>query len=189
MEKLDAQGRDDLERILVSAKRMDGLINDLMSLSRVATEALRRESVDLAAVTRETAALFSRTEAGREVALIAPDSLPVTGDPGLLRAVMQNLLGNAWKFTARVESPRVEVGARAQDGETVYFVRDNGAGFNMTYQHKLFSPFQRLHSADEFPGSGIGLATVRRIIARHGGRVWAEGAPDKGATFYFTLPV
>jgi light-regulated signal transduction histidine kinase (bacteriophytochrome) len=123
----------------------------------------------------------------RVVEFVGREGAVGNGDPRLLRAVLENLLGNAWKFTTRTESPRIEFGSELRDNATTYYVRDNGAGFDATYANKLFSPFQRLHRADDFPGTGIGLATVQRIINRHGGRIWAEGHVGRGATFFFTL--
>jgi light-regulated signal transduction histidine kinase (bacteriophytochrome) len=148
---------------------------------------LRRETVDLADVARGIVAQLRRAAPDRFVEAIVADDLVAEGDVRLLRGVLENLLGNAWKFTSRRSSAKIEVGATQQGGERAYFVRDNGAGFDMAYAGKLFGAFQRLHSVTEFDGTGIGLATVQRIVHRHGGRIWAESEVDRGATFYFTL--
>ncbi|MBI5190363.1 MAG: PAS domain S-box protein [Nitrospirae bacterium] len=186
-DKLDDQGRDCLHRVRAASQRMGQLIDDLLKLSRVTRGEMQRESVDLSAVARKAAEGLSETQAGRQVELIVQDGLSVDGDPQLLRVVMDNLIGNAWKFTSKHASARIEVGGTVKDGRQAYFVRDDGSGFDMAYSDKLFGPFQRLHAVTDFPGTGIGLATVQRIIARHGGKVWAEGAVEKGATFYFTI--
>ena len=149
---------------------------------------MRREPVDLSALCRGTIEELRAGEPQRTVEVVVEDALCVDADPILTRALVGNLLGNAWKFTSKVAAPRIEVGAIDKDGARVFFVRDNGAGFDMAFAPKLFTPFQRLHTVAEFPGTGIGLATVQRIVRRHGGRTWAEGAVDAGATFYFTLP-
>ncbi len=185
-ERLDDAGRGHLRRIRAAAKRMGELIDDLLQLSRVTRAEIRRQPVDLAAIGR---AVLRDLEARdpRRVEAHFPDALAAEGDPGLLRAVLENLLGNAWKFTRGRDPTRIELGADERDGKTVFFVRDNGVGFDMAYAEKLFRPFQRLHAQSEFDGTGIGLATVHRIVTRHGGRVWAESAPDQGTTLYFTL--
>ena len=186
-DRLDDTGRDFLQRVRAASQRMGTLIDDLLSLSRVTRGEVQVEEVDLSALAAAAAADLKKSDPARAVTFaIAPD-LVVRADAGLMRIVLQNLLGNAWKFTGKRSSARVEVGAMAHDGRRAFFVRDDGAGFDMAYAAKLFGAFQRLHAAAEFPGSGIGLATVQRIIHRHGGQVWAEGAPDRGATFYFTL--
>jgi light-regulated signal transduction histidine kinase (bacteriophytochrome) len=131
---------------------------------------------------------LQRTQPDRQVDCVIAEGIVAKGDTQLLRAVLENLLGNAWKFTGKQGYARIEFGMAQHDGETAYFVRDNGAGFDMAFVNKLFGAFQRLHTVEEFPGTGIGLATVQRVIHRHGGRVWAEGALTQGATFYFTLP-
>jgi PAS domain S-box-containing protein len=187
-DKLDADGRDWLDEIRQNARRMGELIDALLSLSRVTRSALHREPVDLSATARETIARLVNVDPNRKVELVVESDLQVEADPTLTRALMDNLVGNAWKFTTNVATPKIAVGAAKKNGELAYFVRDNGAGFDMTFANKLFAPFQRLHSTTEFPGTGIGLATVQRIVHRHGGRVWAEGEVGVGATFYFTLP-
>jgi len=166
---------------------MGRLIDDLLTLSRVTRRELAREQVDLAAVAREVIAELREEEPGRRVEVTIPESLPTQGDPVLLRLVVQNLLANAWKFTSRREVAHVEVGVGITNGAAAYFVRDDGAGFDEAYADKLFAPFQRLHTSEEFPGTGVGLATAERIVRRHGGRMWAHGAVDSGATFFFTL--
>ena len=185
--KLDDEGRDSLNRIRAAAQHMAKLIDDMLKLSRISRAELRRERVDLSAVARDVAEALTQTDPSRAVEFVITDGLVADGDPTLLRAVLDNLLGNAWKFTGRRAHARIEFGSVQQDDLTNYFVRDNGAGFNEAHAGKLFDAFQRLHSGTDFPGTGIGLATVRRIIHRHGGRVWAHGTVDDGATFSFTL--
>ena len=176
-----------LARVRAAAQRMGQLIDDMLMLSRVTRREMARETVDLSALARDILADLRETGPQRVVEAHVADGLVASGDPALLRIVLQNLLANAWKFTSRRPVAHIFVGSERRDGAAAYFVRDDGAGFDATYVDKLFTPFQRLHAADEFPGSGIGLATVKRIVRRHGGSVWAEGAVDCGATFYFTL--
>ncbi|MBI3609410.1 MAG: hypothetical protein HY204_01750 [Nitrospirae bacterium] len=184
---LDDRGRDYLERVRAGALRMMKLIEDLLSLSRLGRSEMQRERLNLSALAEAAAAKLKESQPGRRVEFrIAPD-LTVEGDRRLLRAVMEHLLGNAWKFTEKHPKAVIEFGATGREGQPIFFVRDDGAGFDMAYSHKLFGAFQRLHSPAEFPGNGIGLAVVQRIIHRHGGRVWAEGAVEKGAMFYFTI--
>ena len=186
--RLDDQGRDYLSRVRAATQHMGQLIDDLIKLARVARAEIKREAVDLSALAGEVLAELQKREPGRRVECHIEPGLAAEGDARLLRVVLDNLLGNAWKFTGRQPQPRIEFGAtRGADGEPAFFVRDNGAGFDMTYAGKLFGAFQRLHTVHDFPGTGVGLATVQRIVHRHGGRVWAEGAVGKGATFYFTL--
>lgn len=185
---LDDEGRDWLEEIQLNARKMGALIDALLLLARVTRTELHRESVDLSALTRSLGAHLAAQEPGRQVELVVADGLYASLDPQLARVLMENLLGNAWKFTSQCPAPRIELGARDEDGNRVLFLRDNGAGFDMTYANKLFTPFQRLHTVQEFPGTGIGLATVQRIIRRHGGSIRAEGRVGEGATFLFTLP-
>jgi hypothetical protein len=166
---------------------MAALIEDLLRLSRVTRTALKIVDADLSGMAVAIADELRREHDGRVVAFSAAPGLRVRGDTGLLRAALMNLLQNAWKFTGRQPQARVEFGAELRDGSLVYFVRDNGAGFDMAHADRLFGTFQRLHTEREFPGTGIGLATVRRIMRRHGGEVWAESAPDVGSTFFFTL--
>jgi light-regulated signal transduction histidine kinase (bacteriophytochrome) len=187
-DKLDAEGKDWLHEIVLNAKKMGELIDALLSLARVTRSDLTRERVDLSALAREAVQRLVASEPHRTVSVHVEADLHAEVDPRLARALLTNLLGNAWKFTSKAAAPRIELGAIEKDGALAFFVRDNGAGFDMAYASKLFAPFQRLHTVVEFPGTGIGLATVQRIVHRHGGRVWAEGSVDAGATFYFTLP-
>jgi light-regulated signal transduction histidine kinase (bacteriophytochrome) len=187
-DRLDDQGHDYLRRVRGAAQRMTQLIDDLLSLSRIARSDMERESIDLSRLAHAIVAELQRTQPDRQVAVQIASELLAHGDGRLLRVALDNLLGNAWKFTSRQPHPKIEVGISTSHGQPTYFVRDNGAGFDMTYVHRLFTPFNRLHSATDFAGTGIGLATVQRIIRRHGGRIWAEGASGQGATFYFTLP-
>jgi PAS domain S-box-containing protein len=176
-----------LRRIQANVGRMAQMIDDLLHLSRATRSQLHRERADLSALAREVVAELAAAEPGRTIEVDIPDGLVAQGDPHLIRLVLQNLLGNAWKFTAHTPDALVTLGVRSQEGVDVFSVRDNGAGFDMKYAHKMFDPFQRLHSAGEFEGTGIGLAIVHRIITRHGGRIRAEGAPGAGATFRFSL--
>ncbi len=184
---LDEKSRHYLQRIHDASLRMSSLIEDLLNLSRIGRSELTARPISLSQVAAEAAAAIRERHPTREVQLEVAEGLEVNADPRLLRIAFENLLSNAWKYTSRASQASVSVGV--QDGEhgPVYFVRDNGVGFDMKYADKLFVPFQRLHPEAEFPGSGIGLVTVQRIIARHGGRVWADAKPDAGATFYFTL--
>jgi signal transduction histidine kinase len=185
---LDAGARECLESVLRATRAMDNMIDDLLMLSRVSRTELRRATVDLSALARELLDTLRHHEPGRAVHIELMPGLSARGDPGLLRIALDNLLGNAWKYTGRKPQSRIEFGATLQGEEQVYFVRDNGAGFDMKNAHHLFNTFQRLHSASEFPGTGIGLTTVQRIVRRHGGRIWAQAAVGEGAAFYFTLP-
>lgn len=186
-DKLDADGRDSLNRIRAATQRMAQLIDDLLRLSRLSRGELHYESVDLSAMVREIAAELSSQDPGRGVTLVVADGVMASGDRQLLRVALTNLLGNAWKFTSKRVDPRIEFGTRELDGRRSYFVRDNGVGFDPAYADKLFGAFQRLHGSSEFPGTGIGLATVLRVVRRHGGSVWADSAVDQGATFSFEL--
>jgi PAS domain S-box-containing protein len=177
-----------LQRVRDATHRMGELIDGLLSLSRLTRSEMHISQVDLSALAAEVAASLRRTQPEREVTLIIAPGLVTRADASLLRVLFDNLLGNAWKYTANRQRPHVEVGSVRVAAGTAYFVRDDGAGFDMAYADKLFRAFQRLHTVDEFPGSGIGLATVQRIVHRHGGAVWADAAVDEGATFYFTLP-
>lgn len=184
---LNAEGRDSLERVRRAAQRMGMLIDDLLKLARVTRAESNRENVDLSALGREVAAGLQTQNPDRRAQIIVMPGLSVHGDARLLRIALENLLGNAWKFTGQRKEARIELGMTINSAP-VYFVRDNGAGFDMAYASKLFAPFQRLHAVEEFPGTGIGLATVQRIIQKHGGRIWAESAVDQGTSFFFTLP-
>jgi PAS domain S-box-containing protein len=186
-ETLDDQGRHYLQRMDQVSQRMGKLIDDLLSLSRLTRVEMRRERVNLSVMAREIAAELQEREPGRDVEFVVSERLIARGDAELLRVVLENLFGNAWKFTAKHPQARIEFGRLNQRGKLVYFVRDDGVGFDMAYVEKIFKAFQRLYPSNEFEGSGIGLATVERIITRHGGEVWAEGEVGKGASFYFTL--
>jgi len=187
-ELVGPEGHDQLTRLRGGVKRMGRQIEDLLQVSRLATRKLEQRPVDLSALAREILEDLAAAEPAREVALDIAPGLVVRGDEALLRAAIQNLIGNAWKFTAGRRPARIQVGQEQRDGGETYFVRDNGAGFDMAFAHKLFGVFQRLHDASEFPGSGVGLATVQRVIHRHGGEVTAEGEVGRGAVFRFTLP-
>ena len=185
---LPPEGRNFLERVRSSAQRMAALIDDLLNLSRVTRVPIKSVPVDLTRLAENIAEELKRTHPEHIVKFNIAPNLKVRGDPQLLQVVLENFLNNAWKFTSKREKPEIEFRSKHENNETVYFVRDNGAGFDMAYANKLFGAFQRLHTMTEFPGTGIGLATVQRIIHRHGGRVWAEGVVEKGATFFFTVP-
>jgi PAS domain S-box-containing protein len=187
-DKLDERGKDYLRRIRAATQRMGQLVDDLLNLSMTMRKEMRREQIDLSEVAHSIAGELKKTQPERLVELVIKDGVLAHGDPSLLREVLENLLRNAWKFTGKQDQARIEFGETSEGVERVYFVRDDGVGFDMKYAERLFVPFQRLHSIDEFPGNGVGLALVSRIIDRHGGRVWAEGEVEKGATFYFTLP-
>jgi PAS domain S-box-containing protein len=187
-DRLDDDGRDHLKRVRAAAQRMAQLIDDLLSLSRVTRAELHRTAVDVSAIAGEISDHLRKTQPGRNVRFTIAKGLVAYADARLVRAILENLIGNSWKFTSKRDSAHIEVGSSITDGEIAFFVRDDGAGFDMAYANKLFTAFQRLHNRAEFEGTGIGLATVMRIVRRHGGRVWAEGAVDRGATFWFTLP-
>jgi hypothetical protein len=177
-----------LRTVEQSAQRMAQLIDDLLRLSRLSRAEMRIVPTDLTYLVTMLWSRLSASDPTRTVELIAAPTTAVSVDPGLIEVALENLLSNARKFTGKTEHARVEFGQIAGEQGPVYFVRDNGAGFDMTYASKLFGVFQRLHDSDEFPGTGIGLATVARIMERHRGRIWAEGEVNQGATFYFTLP-
>jgi signal transduction histidine kinase len=187
-DKLSPREAGHLHRVRAAAQRMAELIDDLLELGRVGRTGLRRERVDLSAIARSVAEELRRADPTRQVTLDIQEGLVVTADRGLMRIVLENLLGNAWKFTAQTQEGKIQVGAERIGSDTRYFVKDNGAGFDMAYADKLFLPFQRLHAGTEFKGTGIGLATVHRIIGRHGGQVSVEGVVNIGATASFTLP-
>ncbi len=186
--QFDSNGLDCINQIRQNAVRMGELIDALLSLARVTRYDLRPEQTDLSDIVRAVAAQFAAADSERRVEVDVVDGLWAHIEPTLGRTLVENLLGNAWKFTSKASSARIEFGVLEKDGGLVFFVRDNGAGFNMAHADKLFVPFQRLHAAREFPGTGIGLATAHRIVERHGGRIWAEGSVNHGATFFFTLP-
>jgi two-component system NtrC family sensor kinase len=185
---LDAEAQEYLRFVREAAQRMGELIDDLLLLSRVGRAELRRDRIDLSSIARVVAEELKKNDPDRQVILCIQDQLLAEADSRLMRVAFENLIGNAWKFTVKVSEPRIEVGANQTGEDTVFFVRDNGAGFDMQHAENLFRPFQRLHSESDFPGTGIGLATVHRIIDRHGGRIWAESAVGQGTSLYFTIP-
>lgn len=187
-EQLDNTGKDYLGRIRGASQRMGQLIDDLLQLSRLARKEMQREDVDLSSIAESIASELKQNEPDRRGEFVIGEGLVAFGDCKLMHVVLENLLSNAWKFTSKTPDPCIEFNALRNNGSApVYFVKDNGAGFDMEYAEKLFGAFQRLHGNNEFEGTGIGLANVQRIVHRHGGEVWAEGAVDQGATFYFTL--
>jgi PAS domain S-box-containing protein len=188
-EQVDEQGKHYLQRIRAGTQRMGELIDDLLQLSRIGRRDMKREHVDLAALACAISAELRQREPERQVSFDIQPDLTAQGDSGLLKAALENLLGNAWKFTGKKSSATIAFGRVENQGRAAFFVSDNGAGFDMSHASKLFGAFQRLHTQREFPGNGIGLATVQRIIHRHGGQVWADSPPGQGATFYFTLPM
>jgi signal transduction histidine kinase len=187
-DKLDADGKDYLHRVRAATQRMGMLIDDMLNLARVARTEVRVEKSDLGALARSVASELQKTQPERSVEFRIEDGLEAFVDSHLIRIALENLLGNAWKFTSKRESCCIEFGRTSRDGRLAYYVRDDGAGFDPAYASRLFGAFQRLHDKSDFPGTGVGLATVQRIIHRHGGRIWAESAVERGATFYFTLP-
>jgi light-regulated signal transduction histidine kinase (bacteriophytochrome) len=186
-ESLDKMAQSYLDCIVRAGRKMESLIEALLKLSRIARQELNIDSVDLSKMARDCADSLKDSDPDRCVVFKIADKLAARADADLLRAVVGNLLGNAWKYTGKKEKAHIEFGKEQQGETTVYYLRDNGAGFDMQYADKLFGPFQRMHKEGEFEGAGIGLATVQRIIHRHGGRVWADAVPNKGATFFFTL--
>ena len=184
---LDAEGQDWLREILLNAKKMGELIDGLLSLARVTRSDLKLERVDLSEVATQLLAQLATLDPSRRVDVAVHAELEVVMDPRLARVLLGNLLENAWKFTSKTPVGRIEFNVAEVNGAPAFLVHDNGAGFDMAFATKLFAPFQRLHTVMEFPGTGIGLATVQRIVRRHQGRIWAEGAVGDGATFYFTL--
>jgi len=185
--QLPEEGRHYLKTIREGAQRMGRLIDDLLAFSRLSRAALRTQEIDTTGLVRHVLKELQSQQEGRDVDIRLGDLPQCQGDPALLEQVWVNLLSNAFKYTSHCPAAMIEIGAKLEQGETVYFVRDNGAGFDMRYAHKLFGVFQRLHRADEFEGTGVGLAIVQRVIHRHGGRIWADAAVNQGATFYFTL--
>jgi len=186
-DKLDDFGKQNLQRVRAAASRMGMLIDDLLKLSRVTRAEMRREKSDLSAIAKSIAQSLEEAEPERKVDFKIEDGLAADGDPRLLRVALENLLRNAWKYTSRHDHARIEFGRSKENGKSIFYVRDDGAGFDPRYADRLFGAFQRLHGVSEFPGTGIGLATVQRIIRRHGGEVWAEAEVEKGATFYFSV--
>ena len=187
-DRLDQTAQDYLSRIRAAAQRMAALIDDMLLLARVSRAKVNREQVDLTALAQTVASELEQQNPQRVVTVRIQAALSSHADPGLMRVLLDNLLGNAWKFTARTADATIEFGAQSQGVDTVLFVKDNGAGFDMAHASALFQPFQRLHDAADFPGTGIGLATVRRVVDHHGGRIWAQGAVGSGATVFFTIP-
>ncbi len=185
-DRLDAAGLNYLQRVDAASNRMGMLIDDLLSFSRIARTPENPEQINLSQLAREVTVMFRESTPDRDVQVDIQDGMIVYGDPSLLNMVVQNLIGNAWKFTAQNPQPRISFGTQRQGDRDVFFVQDNGVGFDMAYQDKLFKVFERLHR-DDFEGTGIGLAIVSRIISRHGGDIWAESSPGQGATFFFTL--
>ncbi len=186
--KLDATGKNYLERICKATQHMGNLIDDLLKLSRVTQSEFNYQSVDLSKMVQSISDIFQKNNPNNNMKMTIQKGIVVQGDPHSMQIALTNLIDNAWKFTGREKHPRIEFGATLRENEKIFFIRDNGVGFDMSYVGKLFGAFQRLHTVDEFAGTGIGLATVQRIIRRHGGKIWAEGEVGKGATFYFTLP-
>jgi light-regulated signal transduction histidine kinase (bacteriophytochrome) len=186
-DKLDDTGRDHLQRVRRAAQRMAALIDDMLNLSRVTRCELHSEELNLSNMAMAIATELTEAEPGRQVEFVIENDLTAVGDAQLLRSALENLLRNSWKYTSGHPTARIEFGRSQQSGKRTFFVRDDGAGFDPRYAERLFGAFQRLHTAKEFPGTGVGLATVQRIIHRHGGEIWAEAAVEKGATFYFTL--
>ena len=186
-DKLDKAGKGFLERVRSASQRMSKLIDAMLHLARLTRTELQIQSVDFSALSHQIIGDLKRVDPDHEIIWKVEEGMVIKADPNLLRVVLENLLGNAWKFTGHTAEARIEVGVTEYKSQKAYFVRDNGAGFDMTYVHKLFGAFQRLHAFSEYPGVGVGLATVQRIIQRHGGQIWAEGMVGAGATFYFTL--
>jgi light-regulated signal transduction histidine kinase (bacteriophytochrome) len=186
-EKLDGEARDFLNRISKASRRMGRMIDDILALSRATRQEKQTQHVNLSRYAQAILGDLREREPDRSVTIVIAPNVTAQGDPRLLQVVLTNLLDNAWKFTSKKEAAKIEFGVSSKDREPVYFVPDDGAGFDMAYADKLFGIFQRLHSATEFEGTGIGLVTVARLVRRHGGRVWAEGEENMGASFYFTL--
>jgi signal transduction histidine kinase len=186
-DRLDDAGRDSLRRVRAAARRMGTLIDEMLNLSRLSRTELRRERLDLGVAAASILADLARSGQGRHVEVRIDRDLVADADPQLVRIALENLLDNAWKYTSKTQRALIEVGSSPNGAARTFYVRDNGAGFDMTYSSKLFGAFQRLHSPQEFDGTGVGLATVQRIVHRHGGKIWADGAVNAGATFYFTL--
>jgi light-regulated signal transduction histidine kinase (bacteriophytochrome) len=186
--RLNAIEKDYLNRVVNAGKFMANLIDDILELSRITRIDIEHRDVDISAMARECLQSLQASNPERKVELQVQPDMHVTGDPRLLRIILQNLLSNAWKFTSERENPKIQIGAADDRNQTVFFVKDNGIGFDVKYSDKVFGIFQRLHKTEEFEGTGIGLASVQRAIHRHGGKVWVNAKEQKGATFYFTLP-
>jgi len=187
VESLGVEGQEFIQEILAGTQRMDRLINDLLSLSRVTRNTMKSRQVNLSQLVQDVLGQLKRRDPDRNIKLDVIENVVVEGDASLLQIALDNLLGNAWKFTQKQSAPTIEFGITRKNEQTAFFIRDNGAGFDMKQSNRLFSPFQRLHKASDFEGTGIGLAIVQRIIKRHGGKIWAEAVADQGATFFFTL--
>jgi light-regulated signal transduction histidine kinase (bacteriophytochrome) len=185
--KLDEKGQDYLDRIFKGSVKSTQLIDDLLHLSKISRQELGRIKTDLSRRVSKIVEQLREMNPGRNIDVVVQEGMTASADPRLIELALTNLLSNAWKFTAKQEKARIEFGSMEKDGKIVYYVRDNGAGFDMTYADKMFWPFHRLHADKEFEGTGIGLTIVERIIHRHGGKVWAEGEVGKGATVFFTL--
>jgi light-regulated signal transduction histidine kinase (bacteriophytochrome) len=186
-DQLDQRAKDYIGRMRLASQRMTSVFDGLQTLFRLTSGELRREHLDVSAIAEEVVDEQRTASPERKVEVDVTTGMTATGDPRLVRILLSNLINNAWKFTSLTSSPKIEIGQETVDGVTRTFVRDNGVGFDMISSHRLFGAFQRLHSQSEFPGAGIGLAIARRIVNRHGGRVWAEGVVGEGATFYFVL--
>jgi light-regulated signal transduction histidine kinase (bacteriophytochrome) len=206
-DRLDEEGQDYVRRIDSGVKKMQALIDDMLSLSHIGRQEMKLENVDLSAIARNYLKELESTEPERKAEILVQDTIHADADPRLIHLALENLLRNAWKFTSKKEKTRIEFGTVSStslshqilkeqqlsevqvntDKHTIYFIRDNGAGFDMQFAQKIFEPFKRVHAEKEFTGTGVGLSIVQRVISRHGGWVWAEGEPGKGATFYFTL--
>jgi len=186
-DKMGEDARGYFERIRTATRRMGMLIDDMLELARVTRAEMRRERVDLSAMAKSVEVELRKAERERKVECVIGERMEAVGDARLLRVVMDNLLRNAWKYTSKHDSARIEFGQLHDNGSRVFYVKDDGAGFDPRYAGKLFGAFQRLHGAADFPGTGVGLATVQRILQRHGGKIWAESEVEKGATFYFVV--
>jgi light-regulated signal transduction histidine kinase (bacteriophytochrome) len=187
LEKFSQNEKNDLKRVISAGKHMAQLIDDLLDLSRITRGDFVNRETDISEMAQKLAQQLADENPERSVTIQIQPGLRTVGDPSLLNIALHNLISNAWKFTANNDKAEIVFNSKKEGNEIVYWLCDNGVGFDMAYADKLFKPFDRLHSEAEFPGTGVGLATVQRIILRHGGRIWAEGAPDKGACFYFTL--
>jgi len=186
-DKLSETGQDYLNRIRKASQTMSQLIDDILKLSRITRAEVHKETIDLNAIVEPIAAELRLTQPDRKAEFIVVPEINVNGDRPLLQILLRNLMENSWKYTSKCPQTRIEVGANRQNGKMVYFIKDNGIGFDMKQADKLFQPFQRLHTSKDYPGTGIGLATAQRVIHRHGGKIWAESEMGKGSTFYFTL--